>query len=210
MDRSLVRSPRKPSRGVTALVLMAACSGSARLSAATGLPLIHISVTRDREATLRRMNETAHGSAVRWPRSFQPLAFESGWDSWAAFRLEATRLARPAPPGVLFVDGAIAVELPDETVLQEFAAELSAALRHLRLQEAVIRPGFLEELSAADPFADVCVHPRYTPRSPFDFRDAALVTDLFAFDPAEDVWRLAWLAAAARLAACEGQGVQWP
>ena len=53
-----------------ALVFAAACTGSARLSGTTGLPLVHVGVTRDRAAAIRRLNETAHGSGVRWQRSF--------------------------------------------------------------------------------------------------------------------------------------------
>ena len=140
----------------------------------------------------------------------QPVNFESGWEDWAAFHLEPSGQNRATPPGVHLVDGCIAASLPTGTTMAEFAVELSAAMRSMRLQDAVIQPSFLEALSGGDPLADVCVHPRYTARRRCDFRDAALVTDLFVFDPCEQVGRLLWLAAAARLAACEGSRAPWP
>ena len=210
MKQSAPRFPKDHAHDGFALVFAAACTGSAQLSGMTGLPVIHVGVTRDRAAAIRRLNETAHGSGVRWPRSFQPLAFEPGWEDWAAFHLEPVGRNRTTPPGVHFVNGCIAASLPAGTTVVEFEAELSAAMRSMRLQDVVIRPCFLEALSDGDPLADVCVHPRYTARRHRDFRDATLVTDLFVLDPGEQVGRLLWLAAAARLAACEGSRTPWP
>ncbi len=201
--------PAEREAGASAIVFAAACTGLARLSATTGLPLVHVGVTQDVGRALDRLNLTAHASAVRWQRSFQPLDVEPHWDDWACFEMEEDDRSRAVPGGLRLRDGCIVVPLPAQTLLAEFTAQLSAAMRHLRLQDAAIRPGYLEARSEADPFGDVVVHPRYTLRRPHEFRRASLVTDLFALDPAEDSAKLAWFAAAARLQACEGSRAPW-
>ncbi|WP_158810769.1 hypothetical protein [Beijerinckia sp. L45] len=191
-------------------VFAASCTACYRLSRDCDLPLILVGVAVDVRAALRRLNQTRHGSAVRWQRSFQPILLEPGWDDWRAFDLEPDATPQlPDPLGVRFEEGRIVVPLPDGITVAEFREALAGALRHMRFQEAVIRADFLEQRSDADPFADVVLHPRYTPVGGADFRGATLVTDIVVLDPATEAWRLLWLVVAAKLAATEGRWPSW-
>jgi hypothetical protein len=191
----------------SAIVFTAACVGTQRLSEAAGVPVTFVGVTQDIEASLRRLNETRYGSGVRWPASFQPIDIEEGWSDWRQFSMEPEGQLREATPyGAHFEDGHVVVPLPAGTTPAEFEEHLSAAMRHMRVQEVVMSPAYLEARSSA--LACYDIHPRYTPgrnRDGFVFRGSRLCTDLIVFDPAEDAWRMLWIAVAALLGACEGR-----
>lgn len=197
--------------GVVARVFVACCSGLQALSEEIGdIPLVLVDVTEVGVAeAIRSLNANAHASGVRWQNSFQPINWERGFDDWRQFSLDCEIGDALAAPATLCVqDGAILVPLPAGTTVGEFRSQLMGALRHLRMQEVVTRPQFLEGRSEA--LADTVVHPRYTAHpARKDFRNATLVDNVVALDPAESGWRLYWLVVAARMAAMETGRPLW-
>lgn len=193
-----------------AKIYAASCSGASRLAADCRLPLVHIGISVDPAEALRNLNATNHGSAVRWDSTSEPLRFETGWDDWDFVRLpKGPGGQAPGLAGIRLSNGFAAVDLPRSATIAEFAGEFYACLRHLRLQEVVIQPAFLETRSGMDALSGMTVHPRYTAVRPFEVKGAALVTDIFTFDVAGNTRRLLWLAASARLAAVQGVRGPW-
>ena len=198
-------SKARPRRnGSVAEIVVASCTGLARLSGEIGLPLVHVDAALDADAAIQALNTTQHGCAVPWPQSFQPLLIEEGWTDWKLFPLEVQEDAGSTTPKPWIARGRLRVPLPSGVPLAEFRGQLAGALRHLRLQEVTLRVDFLERRCEA--MADLVIPQRYTlPRAAaHDYDDAALVQDLYVLDPAEVGARLLWLVAAARAAAVEG------
>ncbi len=185
-------------------VFVAACSGSAKLSDAIGLPVVHVDATTDAAASLRRLSEREYASGVRVPGSFQPILFDGGWSDWRQFdyRTGPWRQAMGArPDGVRVAAGRIEVALAPTVTLAEFREELQAGLRHLRLQEVTSEMTYMEARN--DALLPYVVQPRYTPAVDRGFRRASRVDDLYVYDPAEAPWRLFWAVVAARAAFAE-------
>ena len=187
-------------------VFAAACTGSARLSGAIALPVVHIDVAFDAAAAIRRLNEREHGAGVRVPALFQPIGFDAGWSDWKLFDYEPGRWRQgmgARPDGVRAVEGRILVSLPADVPIAEFREELQAGLRHLRLHEVTSAMDYMEARS--DALLEYTVQPRYT-WNPRDrgFRGAKRCDDIYVLDPAEVPWRLFWIVVAARLVAIEG------
>ena len=192
-------------RGIRAQVFVAACSGSAKLSEAIGLPLVHVDATTDAIASVRRLNERQHASGVRVPEMFQPILFDGGWSDWDVVDCRPGPWRRGMallPDGVRTVAGRLEVDLPPTVTLAEFREELQAGLRHLRLQEVTSEMSYMEARN--DALLPYLVQPRYAP-NPVDrgFRRARRVDDLYVYDPAESPWALYWIAVAARAAFAE-------
>ena len=203
--RAASSKPRQGRNGSVAEVVIASCTGLARLSGDIGLPPVHVDAALDADAAGRSLHTTQHGCAVPWPGSFQPLLIEPGWADWALFPLEPQENAgADATSNLCIADGRLRVLLPDYVPLDEFRGQLAATLRYLRLQEVTMRTDFLERRS--DELADLVVHPRYTPprAADHDHRDAVLLQDLYVLDPIEVSARLLWLVTAARAATIEG------
>lgn len=192
---------------ICARVFAANCTGSAALSADIGRPLCLIDVSLGPDRAIARLNAKRHGCGVRWPGSFQHLKLESGWDDWRTVDLDGRSDMLGGPPGVTFEAGGISVLLPPSLALAEFREHLAGSLRHLRLQEVTISAAYIEE--RCDMFAEMVVHPRYTPAraAQEDFRDAVVCDDLYLVDPARHAQRILWCAVAARAAAGEGRSL---
>ena len=190
--------------GLQAEIVVAICTGLARLSGTIGLPLVHIDAALDADAAVQALNARHHGCAMPWPGSFQPLLIEPGWSDWKLFPLDAqiAGIAITSEPWV--ADERLRVLLPEGVPLAEFRDQLAGALRHLRLSEVTRRADFLER--RCEEMASLVVPSRYTPprAADHDHRDAVLVEDLYVLDPAEAGPRLLWLVAAARAAAMGG------
>ena len=188
-------------------VIVAACSGSAKLSETIGLPVVHIDAVRDANVAIRRLNEREYASGVRVERIFQPLGFDRGWVDWGLFHYEPGLWKRgmgTRPDGVRVSRGRLMVALPPGVLLAEFREELKAALRHLRLHEVTSGMAYMEARSEA--CLEYTVHPRYTPNpATRDFQGASRVDDLYVLDPAEAPWRLFWTVVTARLATINGE-----
>ena len=188
----------------SALVMACACGGSNLLSGRLGLPVVHVAAVRDADVALRRLNARSHANVTRGRGARRPPLREPGWRDWDVVPMEAQPAAEGAP-GVRFRDGFIAVALPAGTTLAEFASSLSGALRHLRVQDAVLHPTYRGDLVRA-PVAPA----RYSAASRAGGRRGLeLVTDLYALDPVEHPWRLYWLVVAAQLAVCAPARPAW-
>ena len=189
-------------RGDVVEVIVAACSGSARLAETIGLPIVHVDVVRDARSAIHRLNEREYASGVRAPECFQPILFDRGWADWGLFRYDPgpwRRSMGSRPVGVRISDGRLLVSLPPEVAQAEFREEVQAALRHLRLQDVTSGMAYMEARSEA--CLEYTVQPRYTQHPVTrDFRGARRVDDLYVLDPAETPWRLFWIVVAARLA----------
>ena len=192
-------------------VFIASCSGCARLSLQTGLPLVHIDVATDAAHAIRRLNAVEHASGVRVPNLFQPIGHDRGWDDWDLFDYApgpwCTGMgARPV--GVRAVEGRLLVTLPADVTPGEYREEMQAALRHLRLHEVTSEMAFME--ARCDAMLEYVVQPRYTWNAEErTFRGAKRVDDIYAVDPAEHPWRLFWIAVAARAAVIDGAATPW-
>ncbi len=199
------RDGRRGRDGIQAEIVVAICTGLARLSGTIGLPLVHIDAALDADAAVQALNARQHGCAVPWPGSFQPLLIEPGWSDWKLFPLEAHNGAGIASTsGPWVADERLRVPLPEGVPLVEFRSQLAGSLRHMRLQEVTRRADFLER--RCDEMADLLVPSRYTPprAAEHDHHDAALVEDIYVLDPVEVGARLLWLVATARAAAMDG------
>ena len=77
----------------TVEILVAACSGSMRLSGEIGLPLVHVDAVRGCAEATAALRAAEHASGVRMPALFQPIDFHGGWDDWGTVDVDHLTLS---------------------------------------------------------------------------------------------------------------------
>lgn len=177
--------PAQTAHGAKAECFVAASSGTARLSGMVRHPVVLIDIAPDADEAVEDLRRRQHGGATLWPRSFQPLRPQRGWDDWALFHLDKASVGSSSPCGARIEDGRIRFSVPDGVTLAEVREQFAGATRHLRFHDVVRHPEWLEAISDKEPMADILVFPRYTVPDRKSFRNAKLCTNLFALDPTE-------------------------
>ncbi len=163
----------------TVEVLVAARDGGVRPVCLAGLPIVHVDAVEDARAALAALNGRPHVGGACLDARPHPTASSAGRDVWRAVALAGDGMVAHAP-GVRFSHGRILVALPADVPLARFREHLRGALHRLHVYRRKTGDG------------TACMRPRDGARA-----------DLYVVDPGEDVWRLFWIVATARLSAAD-------
>jgi len=166
----------------TAYVVVATCSGCARLSETAGHRIALIFVATDPAAELARLRRRAHGGWLLQDSIDAPFLLEPGWHDWTAVDLDIA-MTRGAilPEGPCIKAGRLRVQLCAPASIGAFGRRLGLLLEHLRFDDALLsRQSIAGRMRSGLPLV---VEPRFSAETRRDVATCERVRNLYLFDP---------------------------